>query len=304
MSDDLRTSSFKRITRPPTEKVKIFVTDLRCERECGRFLEEYTVPPIPGINFEARTFTRPCPCISEREEANNAQRAAELSERKKRQVEEQRSRRFLQTFGVRRTKTLESLEKHQGIYEAYEAITRFLAQAAITPDALGMQGFGLWGQSSIGKTHLAEGLMEKLLQIGMNAISITPLMLAHVMSCSYDDPTAIKASAIVADMMDIPVLILDDLGKERVRSVGGKAVEFMHSQLFTIVNRRLEVGRPVIVTSNYDWVELLNDRYANSEYGVALVDRLIENFGHDPKRWIKVYSTKNYRTNLPMTTKD
>jgi DNA replication protein DnaC len=84
-----------------------------------------------------------------------------------------------------------------------------------------------------------------------------------------------KAEQILEIAETAPLLVLDDLGRERVR--GSYVDDFAASQLDRIVSRRYRAELPILWTTNLSEIDL------TSIYGAALVSRLIEDA---PLYWI------------------
>lgn len=71
-------------------------------------------------------------------------------------------------------------------------------------------------------------------------------------------------------LISCPVLVLDDLGKERL-------TQRLESDLFAVLDERTSNLRTTIITTNYTGDKLV-DRFQNKETGVALVRRLRDYF--------------------------
>lgn len=71
-------------------------------------------------------------------------------------------------------------------------------------------------------------------------------------------------------LISCPVLVLDDLGKERL-------TQRLESDLFAVLDERTSNLRTTIITTNYTGDKLV-ERFQNKETGVALVRRLRDYF--------------------------
>ncbi len=71
-------------------------------------------------------------------------------------------------------------------------------------------------------------------------------------------------------LISCPVLVLDDLGKERL-------TQRLESDLFAVLDERTSNLKTTIITTNYTGDKLV-DRFQNKETGVALVRRLRDYF--------------------------
>ena len=77
--------------------------------------------------------------------------------------------------------------------------------------------------------------------------------------------------SIIDNYSKVPLLIIDDLGKERPS-------EWTLEKLFTIINNRYENNLPVVITTNYNR-DRLRERLANRtnyEIADAIISRLYE----------------------------
>ena len=83
----------------------------------------------------------------------------------------------------------------------------------------------------------------------------------------FDDRSHSKALDI---LVSTPVLVLDDLGKERLTAR-------LEADLFAVIDDRTSNLRTTIITTNYTGDRLV-ERFQNKETGVALVRRLRDYF--------------------------
>lgn len=71
-------------------------------------------------------------------------------------------------------------------------------------------------------------------------------------------------------LAELPCLVVDDLGKERLRRVDGEDIGWADELWFTLINRRYEEDRPTVFTTN------LNDHEIIERYGTAIYSRFVE----------------------------
>ena len=150
----------------------------------------------------------------------------------------------------------------------------------------------VWG---VGKTHLVsaiahrifnkwngeglitqgEGVIEKvsspvkfITEAGLfNRIEAT-------FSYSNEDRQRLPSKAkILAHLKYVDLLIIDDIGKEQRRDMS-----FVQRTLFSLIDSRYSVKRPVVLTTNLDEFQLKAHLGGNDE---AILDRLIEMCGKD-----------------------
>jgi len=106
-----------------------------------------------------------------------------------------------------------------------------------------------------GKTHLATAIGYEFIEHTLsqynpdNPSSLTPVLFSTAMElflrirATYNDGSAETEDGIMAELRRVPLLILDDIGKET-------ASEHTRQTYFTILNLRYNCKRPIILTSN------------------------------------------------------
>ena len=127
-----------------------------------------------------------------------------------------------------------------------------------------------FGKIGTGKTYLSVCIAKELIKNEINIKFIS----------SVDMIFAIKEDFKIKKYIDVPVLILDDMGKERGTS-------WVCEQLYAILNARYLAQKPTIITTEGS-LEDLQENY--DEKGRALVSRLKEN------HILAVVTGEDYRT--------
>lgn len=130
----------------------------------------------------------------------------------------------------------------------------------------------LTGPVGTGKTHLAtcvvNAFLDDLKRVTFG--SVVNLLGRIKRSYSRDTPEGEAQQEeewqIIDELTSVPLLVLDDLGKERVK-------DWVEEILFRIIDTRLSEKKPMVVTTNFTPQELQN-RYP--ENGEAMVSRLVE----------------------------
>lgn len=114
-----------------------------------------------------------------------------------------------------------------------------------------------------GKTHLAAAIANCLIDRGIPVLFSTfSEHLEHIRE-EFDHTGQKKYLSM---MKNTPMLVLDDLGKER-------KTDWSQNILFDVVNYRYEHLLPIVITSNYEFDELGN------HVGSAIFSRLYEMSG-------------------------
>ena len=135
----------------------------------------------------------------------------------------------------------------------------------------GKNGLFIAGSKGTGKTHIAAAIANHLLQKGTAVVCLTERDLLGRIRHTYSRNES-GESEILDLYRRVPLLIIDDLGKE-------KASEWTVSTLYSIVDGRYEAMRPLIITANYsaqDLVIRLTPAGGDRTTADTTVDRLVE----------------------------
>ncbi len=128
------------------------------------------------------------------------------------------------------------------------------------------RGQGLWltGGTGTGKTTLAMLASKAALEAGHSvAIYSLPKLLARIRRTYDGEPGEDSYSAFFERLTSVDLLHIDDLGAE-------KKSDWVLEQLYALVNERYEEKRSILITSNFDGVEL------EEQIGPRIVSRLTE----------------------------
>ena len=140
------------------------------------------------------------------------------------------------------------------------------------------------GTQGVGKTHLASAIGHKLLDRWQGVPYTCPVAMVseaelynkiqNTYSYSQDERSKLPSEQdIINRYINIPLLILDDLGTETRNKK-----DFSNRILFALVNGRYDNEKPIVVTTNLSTGEL--NSYLSDESGrVRIMDRLIEMAG-------------------------
>jgi len=106
-------------------------------------------------------------------------------------------------------------------------------------------GLLIVGSYGTGKTHLAAAIANDLIDEGIPIMFDTFGGYLQKLKNEFDS----KKKYCLENMKKIPVLFIDDIGKE-------KQTDWTESVLFDVINSRYEDMLPVVITSNYIGKEL------------------------------------------------
>ena len=110
-------------------------------------------------------------------------------------------------------------------------------------DRVRKKGIGLllWGGVGSGKTYMAASIANALLDQGCKVLMRDFAQISNI--------SVFDSEEYVRSLSDYSLLILDDLGAERKS-------EFAMQNVFNVINRRWESGKPLIVTTNQTIAEM------------------------------------------------
>ena len=117
-------------------------------------------------------------------------------------------------------------------------------------------GLIITGKSGVGKTHLATAILNQLTEKDMLVLMGRLILLLDVIRDTFKDFSS-KEKDIIELYSKVDVLIIDDLGTERISS-------WALEKLYTIIENRNENKLPIIVTTKFNKESLL-DRFYQSE---------------------------------------
>jgi DNA replication protein DnaC len=107
----------------------------------------------------------------------------------------------------------------------------------------------LMGTYGCGKTHLAAAIANELLDQGILVHFINVPDLLDYLRAAYNPSVAETYDQRFQEILDAPVLVLDDLGAQNV-------TPWAEEKLYQILNARYVTKRPTIVTTNLDLDDL------------------------------------------------
>lgn len=209
----------------------------------------------------------PCDCSKAR---LDQQAEAALDQEARRQAEEIRRKqiyeRLLQgsklprRYHEARFDTAKRTDNNQDAYQAgIDYCSRFLSGDT-------SQGLFVTGPVETGKTHLAGCIATNLMRRGSRVTFGSVYSLLGRLKDSYGSDRTETEEQIFDELARTPLLIIDDLGKEKVSA-------FVERVLFQIIDERYNHMRGIVVTSNWT-LTALEGRY--TEAGSAIVSRLSE----------------------------
>lgn len=214
---------------------------------------------------------------AEREARERAEREAIEAESMRRRVREivgdsGMNHRFL-------SRTFETFTQTPENQRGYNACKRyadtFRDKLPENNPAPGRNGLFITGPFGTGKTHLVAAIANQLMHDGVPVVCMTMIDLLDRIKQTYEQSQQWGASesGILKLYKTVPLLVIDDMGKEYVKDWG-------LSKIYAIINARYEAHLPTIITTNYSdtaLVKRLTPRDTGDTYTAeATIDRLRE----------------------------
>ncbi len=217
-----------------------------------------------------------CSCTQSkaaREKENEIKRMQMVQEEQRKQ-EEKRKERIKNLFGnsgMSKRALKCSFENYQPTFQNAEAL-RVCNEYIKDFDLISISernGLFICGECGVGKSHLAFATANSLIEKGNSVIAMTMIDLLLKIKSSfnaYNDK--MTEEQILQIYTDCALLVIDDLGKE-------KPTEWALQMIYSVIDRRYNALKPIIVTTNFTASELVK-RFGDSSIGNAIVDRLFE----------------------------
>lgn len=121
----------------------------------------------------------------------------------------------------------------------------------------------LWGPPGTGKSHLAMGVVNALLDAGREVLAFTAPDFLDLLRSGYDDGAY---NRLLATVKGIGVLVLDDLGTE-------KDTEWGQEKLFQVIDFRYRELLPLLISTNVDPAQFtprLADRLCDERWSLRV----------------------------------
>ena len=130
---------------------------------------------------------------------------------------------------------------NEELLRAVESAKRFAQAFPVV-----QKGLMLIGPPGIGKTHIAVSVLRQVIaQTGAKGLYYDTRGLLRDIRSTYNPVTHTAEMDVIRPVMEAEVLVLDDLGAERL-------TDWVEETMSLIVNTRYNERRPTIFTSNYE----------------------------------------------------
>ncbi len=132
------------------------------------------------------------------------------------------------------------------------------------------RGLLFQGRCGVGKTHLAVGVLRKLLEnYPVTGLFTEFTDLLRRIQDTYDRRSDTPSAAVLRPVLESDVLVLDDLGCTRM-------TPWVQDTLGLIVNERYNANRVTLVTTNHPLKSAPNQETLGERIGERLSSRLLE----------------------------
>jgi DNA replication protein DnaC len=155
------------------------------------------------------------------------------------------------------------LQQIFGILKSY--VTNF------SPQMTGPRGVLIYGANGVGKTHLAVVALRLILAKGYEGRFINYQALLRLIKAGYDQPFGSVRTAAFDDVADVEVLLLDDVGSNRV-------TDWVQDTITELIAHRYDNQKATIITSNYTVLSEKDSPFPSlaDRIGVRAASRLCE----------------------------
>lgn len=133
----------------------------------------------------------------------------------------------------------------------------------------GERGAVLIGNCGTGKTHLSVGILKALIAKGFAGRFCDYVSLLLELRRSYDPASDGSETATLQPLLEVPVLVLDDLGATRIS-------EWTLDTVMLLLNTRYLRGATTLITTNYPQTAEQREETLADRIGARSVSRLRE----------------------------
>jgi DNA replication protein DnaC len=131
------------------------------------------------------------------------------------------------------------------------------------------RGLLLIGLPGVGKTHIAVAILKECIRKGGTGRFFTTVDLMAALRSTYSGNDALTESAVLKDVSEADLVVLDELGRER-------ATEWRDEILHLVINQRYSHRRPTILTTNFDVSDIDDPDALQVRVGMRVYSRLNE----------------------------
>ena len=249
-----------------------FVKKTKLCEFCGAELEQVTMKFGEVIKYYPAYQKCKCEQSQIAIEKEKEEKRKELALEKQRQAEQRKINKIKNLFsnsGMSKRAMECSFDDYQITFQNSQAVQICLEYVKDFDviSTTNRNGLFITGDCGVGKSHLAFATANSLIKEGNSVIAMTMIDLLLKIKDSYNAKN-LTEEQILNIYEECTLLIIDDLGKE-------KPTDWVLQMIYSIIDRRYNAKKPIIVTTNYTAPELIR-RFGDTSTGKAIVDRLFE----------------------------
>jgi len=133
-----------------------------------------------------------------------------------------------------------------------------------------------------GKSYALHALAHRLCRMGVRCLYARTVDFLMELKAAYDDGSRDSESRVLRKYTQVPVLMLDDIGKENARS------DWAPERFYYLIDYRVRANKPMIISSNFNIGEL--EKKFGDNFGPAIASRLagfceLHYLGGPDRRW-------------------
>ncbi|WP_306332155.1 ATP-binding protein [Streptomyces sp. KL109B] len=174
-------------------------------------------------------------------------------------------RRQRATIAVNRWKTATPY-RYQDAVASHDTVTAWADRAIADPRTAGI--LFLTGPFGTGKTHQAYGALRRIAEAGPDRFELIAVTAPDMYALMRPGGSDRGSEYEVKRLMRIPLLLIDDLGTEKIS-------EFTEEATYRILNERYNECRPLIITSNLPVADP-NGTDLHDQLGARITSRLAQ----------------------------
>lgn len=118
-----------------------------------------------------------------------------------------------------------------------------------------------------GKSYALHALTHRLCRMGIPCLYGRTVDFLMQLRAAYDEGSQESESRVLRRYTQVPVLLWDDLGKERFRTDWGP------EKFYYVIDYRVRTNKPIIISSNFDLGEI-EAKFGRDNFGPAIASRL------------------------------
>ena len=118
-----------------------------------------------------------------------------------------------------------------------------------------------------GKSYALHALTHRLCRMGIPCLYGRTVDFLMQLRAAYDEGNQESESRVLRRYTQVPVLLWDDLGKERFRTDWGP------EKFYYVIDYRVRANKPIIISSNFDLGEI-EAKFGRDNFGSAIASRL------------------------------